>query len=95
MGLINLVHIGTSQKYKSGWLEGLWSRQWDTSLFWCVGNVDARVDRSCEGVLSSVDELTSLAVLPVHCLNSLITHVLAWLCLVVFGLVCVILGWIS
>ena len=41
----------------------------------CVGCVDsgeARPDRSCEGILSSVDELTSLAVLPAHCLRSLI-----------------------
>ena len=38
----------------------------------CVGIVEAKLDRSCEGVLSSVDELTSLAVLLTHCLSSLI-----------------------
>ena len=50
----------------------------------CVGHVDsgeARPDRSCEGVISSVDELTSLVVLPSHYLRSLInpTGRMAWL----------------
>ena len=45
----------------------------------CVGNVDARLDRSCEGVLSSVDELTSLLVLPVHYLSILINPKIDWL----------------
>ena len=36
----------------------------------CVGNMDAFPNRSYEGVLSSMDELTSLAVLSVHCLSS-------------------------
>ena len=38
----------------------------------CVGSGEARIDRSCEGVLSSIDELTRLAVLPTHFLRSLI-----------------------
>ena len=38
----------------------------------CVGSGEYRLDRSCEGVLSSVDELTSLAILPTDCLGSLI-----------------------
>ena len=37
----------------------------------CVDHVVAEIDRFCEGVLSSVDELTSLVVLPVRCLRSL------------------------
>ena len=47
----------------------------------CVGSGEARLDRSCEGVLSSVDELTILAVLPAHFLGSLInpTGKMAWL----------------
>ena len=47
----------------------------------CVGSGEARPDRSCEGVLSSVDELTILAVLPAHCLGSLInpTRKMAWM----------------
>ena len=47
----------------------------------CVGSGEAMLDRSCEGVLSSIDELTSLAVLPAHCLRNLInpTRNMAWL----------------
>ena len=50
----------------------------------CVGGVgirEAMPDRSCEGVLSSIDELTILAVLPSHFLGSLInpTGKMAWL----------------
>ena len=37
----------------------------------CVGNVDDKPYISCEGFLSSVDELTALAILPVHYLSSL------------------------
>ena len=45
----------------------------------CVDNGEARIDRSCEGVLSSVDYLTRLAILPFHCLNSLINPKVDWL----------------
>ena len=47
----------------------------------CVGSGEARLDRSCEGVLGFVDELTSLAVLPTHSLGSLIkpTGNMAWM----------------
>ena len=45
----------------------------------CVDHVVAGPDRSCEGVLSSVYELTSLAVLPVHCLRSLTNQLQGWL----------------
>ena len=47
----------------------------------CVGSGGARLDRSCEGVLSSVYELTSLAVLLAHCLGRLINLAgkMAWL----------------
>ena len=45
----------------------------------CVGIVDVRPDRSCEDVLSSVNELTSLAILPVHYLSSLINPKIDWL----------------
>ena len=47
----------------------------------CVGRRGSRPDRSCEGVLSSVDELTSLAVIPSHYLRSLINPngEMAWL----------------
>ena len=47
----------------------------------CVGSGESRLDRSCEGVLSSIDELTSLAVLPSHCLRILIspTGKMSWL----------------
>ena len=38
----------------------------------CVGIVDAKLDRSSAGVHSSVVELTILAILPFHCLNSVI-----------------------
>ena len=50
-------------------------------FFGCVGNVDSMPDRSCEGVFSSVDELTRLGVLPAHCLRILInpTGKMAWL----------------
>ena len=46
-----------------------------------VGSGEYRLDRSCEGVLSSVYELTRLAVLPTHCLIILInpTRKMAWL----------------
>ena len=46
----------------------------------CVGSREAMPDRSCEGVLSSVDELISLAILLSHCLGSLInpTGKMAW-----------------
>ena len=55
----------------------------------CVGIVESKLDRSCIGVHSSVVELTSLAILPFHCLGSLInptvaclgwTFVCIWLC---------------
>ena len=47
----------------------------------CVGIGKSKIDRSCESVLISVDELTSLAVLHAHCLRSLInpTGKMAWL----------------
>ena len=47
----------------------------------CVGSGEARIDRSCECVLSSIDELTSLEVLPSHCLRIPInpTGKMAWL----------------
>ena len=40
----------------------------------CVGcgNMDARPYISCEGVLSSVGELTSLEFFPFHCLSFLL-----------------------
>ena len=38
----------------------------------CVGRGGSSPDRACEGVLSSVDDLTSLAVLPAHFLRILI-----------------------
>ena len=38
----------------------------------CVGSGEAKTDRSCEGVISFVDELTSLTVLPSHFLIILI-----------------------
>ena len=38
----------------------------------CVGSGEARPNRYCEGVLSSIDELTSLVVIPTHCLGILI-----------------------
>ena len=38
----------------------------------CVGIMEAKLDRSCVGVHSSVVEITSLAILPSHCLSSLI-----------------------
>ena len=41
----------------------------------CVGNGDARPNRYCEGVLSSVDELTSLAVLLANYLRILINPI--------------------
>ena len=38
----------------------------------CVGSGEARIDGSYEGVLISVDEITSLVVLPTHFLRILI-----------------------
>ena len=37
----------------------------------CVGIVEAKLDISCVGVHNYVVELTSLAILPFHCLSSL------------------------
>ena len=50
-------------------------------LVGCAGSGEARPDRSYEGVLSSVYELTILVVLPTHFLRSLInpTIKMAWL----------------
>ena len=48
------------------------AEKWTLLFVGCVGSEESRPDRSCEGVLSSVDELTGLAILPVHCLRSLI-----------------------
>ena len=47
----------------------------------CVGSGESRPDRSCKGVHSFVDEITSLAVLPANFLRSLInpTGKMAWL----------------
>ena len=45
----------------------------------CVGIVEAKLDRSCRGVQMSVVELTSLAILPFHCLSSLINPTMDWL----------------
>ena len=47
----------------------------------CVGRGGSRPDRSCEGVLNSIDKFTSLAVLPAHFLRSLInpTGKMSWL----------------
>ena len=45
----------------------------------CVGIVEAKLDISCVGVHSSVVELTSLAILPFHCLSILINPTLDWL----------------
>ena len=45
----------------------------------CVGIVHSKLDRSGVGVHSSVVELTSLAVLPFHCLSSLINPIVDWL----------------
>ena len=44
-----------------------------------VGIVEAKLDRSCAGVHSSVVELTSLAILPFHCLSALINPTVVWL----------------
>ena len=44
----------------------------------CVGTVEAKLDRSCRGVHSSVVELTSLAIPPFHCLSSLINPTVDW-----------------
>ena len=44
-----------------------------------VGIVDAKLDRSGADVHSSVVELTSLAILPFHCLGSLINLIVDWL----------------
>ena len=38
----------------------------------CVGIVEANLGISCRGVHISVVELTSLAIIPFHCLRSLI-----------------------
>ena len=47
----------------------------------CVGSRETRPDRSFEGVLSYVDELNSLAVLPAHFLRGMInpTGKMTWL----------------
>ena len=47
----------------------------------CVGRGGSRPYKSCEAVLSSVDELTILAVLPTHLLRGLInpTGKMAWM----------------
>ena len=44
-----------------------------------VGSGEARTYRSCEGVLSCIDELTSLEIIPVDCLSSLINPKIDWL----------------
>ena len=41
----------------------------------CVGIVDAKLDRFVSVFHSSVVELTSLAILPFHCLSSLINPI--------------------
>ena len=38
----------------------------------CVGRGGSRRDRSCEGVLSSIDDLNSLAILLAHFIRSLL-----------------------
>ena len=45
----------------------------------CVGIVGVKLDRSCRGIHSSVVELTSVAILPFHCLSSLINPIVDWL----------------
>ena len=45
----------------------------------CVGIVEAKLDRSCASVHSSVVELTSLAILPFHCLSGMINPIVDWL----------------
>ena len=55
----------------------------------CVGIMDAKLDRSCASVHSFVVELTSLEILPFHCLSSLINPTVDWLgrVLICFGYV--------
>ena len=88
MSLINLVKKGTSQKDKSGWrifyahpeehwkgrcsLRDCGGEKGTLPCVVCVGNGEARPNRSCEGVLRSADELTSLAILTSPCLKILI-----------------------
>ena len=45
----------------------------------CVGIVEANLDRSCGGFHSSVVDLTILAILPFHCLRSLINPIVDFL----------------
>ena len=45
----------------------------------CVGIVEAKLDRSCAGIHSSVVELASLTSFPFHCLNSMINPTVDWL----------------
>ena len=45
----------------------------------CVGIVEAKLDRSGVGVHSSMVELTSLSILPFHCLSNLINPIVDWL----------------
>ena len=86
--MINLVKRGTSQRIKKGWIffcahpEEHWKGRYGLRdcvamnvilpCVGCVGIVDAKLDRSGAGVHSSMVELTSLEILPFHCLRSLI-----------------------
>ena len=86
--MINLVERETSQKDKRGWLlfyaypEEHWKGRYGLRDYvaekgilpcvGCVGIVEAKLDRSCAGVHSSVVELTSLGILTSHYLSNLI-----------------------
>ena len=91
---INLVKRRTSEKDQEGldiilcmssralegnvWHEGLCSSEGNTSLCWVCRYCGGQA-RSCAGVHISVVELTSLAILPFHCLSNLINPTVDWL----------------
>ena len=105
IGFINLVKRGTSQHIKRDWilfyahLEQHWKGRYGMTdcvavkgilpYVGCVGIVETKLDRYCRGIHSFVVEMTSLAILPFHCLSSLINPIVDWLgwTFIVFGYV--------